>query len=413
MKKLFLLLIPIFITITSFAQISDSVVEKLGMGRGVLFPNVYSSWDTLTLTYDSFNISTGQLNSKLIKYWNNGMWNDGLIHKYTYDSYHKILTDTFKTISTNWNLQFINTEYDRFLLFDSIILWNYNGLFENSLTEHTYTSNLETELTIKNWNGTSFSDSLKWTFVYDTLNRKKQSVSYKYSNPNWITLDSIFYQYDSLNKLKTSTNISYNSFCGSIDTNLIINNYYAPSGYLTKYTYNGVSCGGVYDTTSNVSYTYSQVTNIDSIKYHLKFDNQGCGCMHYPVITNGFKLFDIFGNTTYNYYSLVSDDNSNDYDYKEYDNYYRILLTGIKESIAEKSLNIYPNPFTLQTTISFSEEQKNTTVRITDLLGNEIKTINFWGRQLVIEKGEMQSGVYFVQTTDEKKNITNKKIIIQ
>lgn len=76
-------------------------------------------------------------------------------------------------------------------------------------------------------------------------------------------------------------------------------------------------------------------------------------------------------------------------------------------------ITIYPNPFTLQTTINFSEEQKNTTIKITDLLGKEIKTINFTGRQLVIDKGNMKEGIYFVQTTDEKKNTLNKKIIIK
>ena len=47
------------------------------------------------------------------------------------------------------------------------------------------------------------------------------------------------------------------------------------------------------------------------------------------------------------------------------------------------------------------------------MLGQEIKTINFTGKQLTIDKGEMKAGIYFVQTTDEKKNVTNKKIIIQ
>ncbi len=74
---------------------------------------------------------------------------------------------------------------------------------------------------------------------------------------------------------------------------------------------------------------------------------------------------------------------------------------------------IYPNPFTFQTTIYFTAEQNNTTIKITDPLGKEIKIINFSGRQLTIEKGEMDAGIYFLQTTDEKKNIASKKIIIQ
>ena len=79
----------------------------------------------------------------------------------------------------------------------------------------------------------------------------------------------------------------------------------------------------------------------------------------------------------------------------------------------QSTIDIYPNPFTLQTTIIFNQEQKNTTIKITDLLGKEIKTINFTGKQLVIDKAEMKAGVYFLQTIDDKKNITNNKIIIQ
>ncbi len=76
-------------------------------------------------------------------------------------------------------------------------------------------------------------------------------------------------------------------------------------------------------------------------------------------------------------------------------------------------ISIYPNPFSYHTYIKFNTEQKNTTVKIMNLLGKEIRTINFTGTQLIIEKGEMGAGVYFVQITDQQKNITNKKIIIQ
>jgi hypothetical protein len=85
----------------------------------------------------------------------------------------------------------------------------------------------------------------------------------------------------------------------------------------------------------------------------------------------------------------------------------------IENNYFKNDFAIYPNPFTSQTIISFNDEQKNTTIKIMDIIGNEIKTIHFIGKQYVIEKGEMQKGVYFVQITDEKKNIANKKIIIQ
>jgi Secretion system C-terminal sorting domain len=74
--------------------------------------------------------------------------------------------------------------------------------------------------------------------------------------------------------------------------------------------------------------------------------------------------------------------------------------------------SISPNPFTTQTTFSFDEAQTNMTIKIIDITGKEIKKINFTGMQFTIDKGEMKSGIYFVQTTDEKKNVCNKKLII-
>ena len=85
------------------------------------------------------------------------------------------------------------------------------------------------------------------------------------------------------------------------------------------------------------------------------------------------------------------------------------------DEITAKDIDIIiaPNPFNFQTTIIFSTEQKNTIIKIIDLLGKEIRTINFTGRELIIDKREMKEGIYFVQTISETKSVGNKKIIIQ
>ncbi len=87
--------------------------------------------------------------------------------------------------------------------------------------------------------------------------------------------------------------------------------------------------------------------------------------------------------------------------------------TGIFEGQTPTGIYIYPNPFSVQTTLVFLQEQNNSVLIITDVMGKEIKTINFTGKELLIEKGEMKAGIYFVHTTDEKKNRINIKIIIQ
>ena len=86
---------------------------------------------------------------------------------------------------------------------------------------------------------------------------------------------------------------------------------------------------------------------------------------------------------------------------------------GVDEMFGNKEISVSPNPFASQTTITFNEEQKNTTLYIRDALGKIIRKETFSGKQFVIEKGNITAGIYFVETTDEKKNVTNTKIIIQ
>ena len=88
-----------------------------------------------------------------------------------------------------------------------------------------------------------------------------------------------------------------------------------------------------------------------------------------------------------------------------------ITTTGIIENSLVNGITINPNPFSSQTTITFIKEQKNTNIKIIDELGKEVKTINFTGKELVIEKGEMKAGTYFLQVKTEKGNVS-KKIII-
>jgi len=85
---------------------------------------------------------------------------------------------------------------------------------------------------------------------------------------------------------------------------------------------------------------------------------------------------------------------------------------GVNEQEALSSILISPNPFSFQTTFYFNNPQKNLTIKIIDISGKEIKRINFSGTELTIDKGEMNAGIYLMQTIDEKKNVCNKKLII-
>ena len=85
----------------------------------------------------------------------------------------------------------------------------------------------------------------------------------------------------------------------------------------------------------------------------------------------------------------------------------------IEDIQKEMGINIYPNPFTNSTTVNFSTEQINTNIVLLDASGKEIKSQSFSGKQLVIEKGLLKPGLYFLQTINNKQITFQKKIVIQ
>jgi hypothetical protein len=87
------------------------------------------------------------------------------------------------------------------------------------------------------------------------------------------------------------------------------------------------------------------------------------------------------------------------------------LTTNPTELQPSETFTISPNPFTSQAIITFSKEQKNTTIKIIDVLGKEIKEITFNGKQFILEKGEMREGLYFVQIQSKDFSQTKKVIV--
>ena len=87
-------------------------------------------------------------------------------------------------------------------------------------------------------------------------------------------------------------------------------------------------------------------------------------------------------------------------------------ITNIKNN---KEITISPNPFTSQTTISFSEIQKNTTIKIMDMVGKEIKNAELIlknEKSVNLDMSGYAKGVYLVQITDANKNDVNRRIIV-
>jgi photosystem II stability/assembly factor-like uncharacterized protein len=79
----------------------------------------------------------------------------------------------------------------------------------------------------------------------------------------------------------------------------------------------------------------------------------------------------------------------------------------------EQRVLVYPNPFANQTTLRFHEPQTNTTINIWDLQGRAIKTIYFSGKELIIDRGGMKTGIYILNITNQHNRSITTKIIVQ
>ena len=79
------------------------------------------------------------------------------------------------------------------------------------------------------------------------------------------------------------------------------------------------------------------------------------------------------------------------------------------------TISISPNPFTSTTTISFSEEQKNTKLKVINVLGEEVFQSTINGKQYTLEMSGITKGIYFVRIEDASPtgNVVNRKIVVQ
>jgi hypothetical protein len=92
---------------------------------------------------------------------------------------------------------------------------------------------------------------------------------------------------------------------------------------------------------------------------------------------------------------------------------FNMTSIGIEEGQSNGGINIYPNPFTTQTTVTFLEEQKDISIKIIDVLGKVVKEINYSGKHLMIERGGLNNGIYFLQISSEGNESINRKMVVQ
>jgi hypothetical protein len=91
-----------------------------------------------------------------------------------------------------------------------------------------------------------------------------------------------------------------------------------------------------------------------------------------------------------------------------------VTTTGISPLFPEKiKVNIYPNPFQVQTTIEIacSEKKENLALKIFDVVGREIICSNFGNNnKIIIGRTKLNSGIYFFKVYQKEKVIATGKL---
>jgi len=75
--------------------------------------------------------------------------------------------------------------------------------------------------------------------------------------------------------------------------------------------------------------------------------------------------------------------------------------------------SVFPNPFSFATTFKSNEELQNASLSIYTVLGQEVKQINnISGNEILIERGNLPAGIYFISISQNNERIILKKIVI-
>lgn len=219
---------------------------------------------------------------------------------------------------------------------------------------------------------------------YKLLKTSDAGNSWNYVNSNLGFYCSVFNFSDSLN--------------GYFSDGLII--YKTNDGGLTfPQQYNFPNC---YDFATNGNFCIA-ANEIGNIVYTL--DNG----INWQAETTGINLI------VNEPYKVVLSPNGNCYLFGEFCGEIRkrlTITTGIPPASVKDRFIVHPNPVINQSTISFTDQQKNTSITITDISGKKIQSMIFSGIELSIDRTKMPSGIYFLTITDFNNETKVKKLIV-
>jgi hypothetical protein len=76
-------------------------------------------------------------------------------------------------------------------------------------------------------------------------------------------------------------------------------------------------------------------------------------------------------------------------------------------------MTIAPNPFSQQTVVNFNSTILDGQVRLTNLAGQVMRVYAVSGPQLIIDKGDLAPGMYFLNVVTEEGTSAAQKLVVE
>lgn len=95
-------------------------------------------------------------------------------------------------------------------------------------------------------------------------------------------------------------------------------------------------------------------------------------------------------------------------------NYFTISTsTGVEENFTDNDVNVFPNPFSLETIIHMDKTLTNATLTVYNLYGQQVKQITqISSHALTFHRDNLSNGVYFIQLIQDDKSIFIERMVI-
>ena len=382
---------------------------------------IHSNWDTLTDAWiysDSLRSTYNTHGNEILDlYYYGGTTPDKRV--YVYNANQQLTSDT----SLNWNgtsysmMQLQTYAYDvngNQTEYVSYYGWTGTAWNGGNKEVNTYDGNNNQIVNLsQNWTGTVWEDNNKYDYTW-VGGQMTEEMEKSWDGTAWVNISKVVYTYAS-GQCSGLISYSWDGTTWQNEQKFINIVWYQWTGNLDNDKLTSITVqlydGTLWKDTMKIYWTY------DINENQTDYLEQSKSGVNYISTYEEKDIFLYDGNNN------MTEDIYQEWDsatqgvinvYKtNYSDFFQ-FTTAVNVTSEKSNVAVYPNPFTNQAVITFSQEQINTTVNIMDLQGKVVKTFLMNGtNNLIIEREQMKAGIYFVQIMFEKRSVVNKNIIVQ